>query len=193
MKDQAAGRLVNAVDTEEAAGEPEREVGGLFLCALEAAARGGGARSPLPPPPARSAELHQVMKVGVDSCAGISVLPSTMCQDYPLESSAQSRAGVEYYPAGVNTSVKDLGNRTLSCNVEGSARRMRFHVCEVRKPLLAVSAMVDAGHDVHFSKDGSYAYHRGTQECTRISRENGIYVMEATVKPFSPINGKGHV
>ena len=72
---------------------------------------------------------------------------------------------------------------------------MRFHVCEVRKPLLAVSAMVDAGHDVNFSRSGSYAYHHGTQEYTQISRENGIYVMEATVKPYQrlQINRQGRV
>ena len=118
-----------------------------------------------------------------------------MCNDYPLEESEQSRAGVEYLPAGVDTTVRDLGNRTLSCDVEGKARRMRFHVCKVRKPLLAVSAMVDAGHDVHFSRSGSYAYHRDTKEYTRITRENGIYVMEATVKPYQklPINGQGRV
>ena len=136
----------------------------------------------------RTSELHSVLKVGVDSCAGISVLPHTLCTDYPLEETEQSRAGTEYFPAGVGTSIKDLGNRTLHCDMDGKARRMRFHVCEVRKPLVAVSAMVDAGHDVHFSKSGSYAHHHGTKEYTKTSRENCIFVMEAKVKPYRQVN-----
>ena len=107
-----------------------------------------------------------------------------MCQDYPLEESEASRAGVEYYPAGVDTLVEDLGTRTISCDVEGRERRMRFHVCKIGKSLSAVSAMVDARRDVHFSFDGSYAFHHQTREYAQISSENGIHVMGATVKPY---------
>ena len=126
---------------------------------------------------------------GVDSGAGISVLPDTMCGDYPLEPTKASQAGTVYYPAGVGSTVKDLGNRTLECDIRGSSRRMRMHVCNVRKPLIAVSEMVYVGHDVFFSKGRSYAYHKQSKSYTEIVRKNGIYVIEATVKPYRQING----
>ena len=96
---------MNAVE-ESPQGEPETEVGGLFICGI------CGEDEP-------NVEVNSMVKVGVDSCAGILVLPSTMCQDYLLEESAASRVGVEYYPAWVNTSVRNLGARTISCDVEG--------------------------------------------------------------------------
>ena len=68
---------------------------------------------------------------------------------------------------------------------------MRLHVCDVRKPLLAVSEMVDAGHDVFFSKGRSYAYHAGSKSYTEIVRKNCMFVIEATVKPFQSINKEG--
>ena len=145
--DIAAGRLVKSV--EEASQEPEHEVGGLFLCAVEKAAS------------AKRSEVNAVMKFCVDSCAGISVLPESTCQDHPSEKTARSKASTAYYPAGVGTSVKDLGDRALNCGVASQNRRMRLRACNIRKPLLAVSGMVNVGHDVQFSKDIRYDYHPG--------------------------------
>ena len=129
------------------------------MCAVEKAAT---AKRPT------AANSVMTMEFGVDSCAGVSVAPASMFQDYPLEETAQSKSGTVYYPAGVDSSIHDMGNRMLDSEIPGKKRKMRLHVCKVRKPVLAVSEMVDAGHDVHFSKNNSHAYRRKSREYTKI-------------------------
>ena len=51
--------------------------------------------------------------------------------------------------------------------------------------------MVDAGHDVFFSKDRSYVCHRGTKSYTQIKRKSGIFVSEVSAKPYQT-NERGH-
>ena len=69
--------------------------------------------------------------------------------------------------------------------VDGAPRQMRSHVAAVRKPLLSVSEMCSAGHDVHFLRDGTgYAVHK-TGEITNFVCRNGVYEMDVVVEPWS--------
>ena len=52
--------------------------------------------------------------------------------------------------------------------------------------------MVDAGHDIFFSKDRCYAYHRNSKSYIRIVRKSGIFVIEANVRPYKKTNMNGH-
>ena len=128
--------------------------------------------------------MTTAVTVGIDSGAGVSVWPTELCRDYPLEDSPSK--GAQYLPAGKGTSVTDLGQRTLNCRINGKRRKMRMHVCDVRKPLLSVGEMVDAGHDIYFGKQGSYALHRETGERTAIMRRNGVFVVDLEVEAFKP-------
>jgi hypothetical protein len=47
--------------------------------------------------------------------------------------------------------------------------------------LLAVSKIVDAGHDVHFGKDGSFIQNNQTKEKLSLRREAGVYVLDMEV------------
>jgi hypothetical protein len=47
--------------------------------------------------------------------------------------------------------------------------------------LLAVSKIVDAGHDVHFSKQASFIVNNKTKEKLYMRREAGVYVLDMEV------------
>ena len=69
---------------------------------------------------------------------------------------------------------------------DGSVRGARMQVADVRKPLMSVADMVDAGQGVHFLASGqSYAVHRETGTVTKFTRTKNIFEMEAVVPPFS--------
>ena len=66
-----------------------------------------------------------------------------------------------------------------------------MQVAAVRKPLLSVSEMCDAGHDVHFLATGqAYALHRATGELTQFERRKGVFEIVARVLPYSGGSGQ---
>ena len=129
------------------------------------------------------------MRVGVDSCAGVSVWPKDLCDDVVTEETAESRAGVGYLPAGAGSAgIRDLGRRAYKLRTisDGRVRDSRFRVAEVRKPLLAVSEMNDAGLDVHFYADpkkGAFAVSSTSGEILKLERNRGVFDFEAEVMP----------
>lgn len=65
-----------------------------------------------------------------------------------------------------------------------------MQVAAVRKPLLAVSEMCDAGHDVHFLHTGeAYSVLRETGEVTALVHRTGVCEIDAVVLPWS--GGRG--
>ena len=88
--------------------------------------------------------------IGVDSGAGVTIWPKNLCSDYPTKKTAKT--GERYAPAGKNTkAIVNEGERLLKVVLPDSEERaLRTQVGDVRKPLVAVSEMSDAGHDVHF-------------------------------------------
>ena len=157
-------KQVNAVEGEG----DDKELGGLSLNALELS----------------SVETSEKIRVGIDSGAALSVWPKDLCNHVKTEPTAASRKGTTYMPAGKNcTPIKDLGQRNYRLKTTGGAmRQLKVTVADVRKPLLAVSEMTDAGHDVHFLANGrAYATHAGTGQETKFVRRNGIYELEIEV------------
>ena len=55
---------------------------------------------------------------------------------------------------------------------------MKFLDADVKRPLGSVSAMVDGGNRVVFSKGGSYVENEVTKEKIPMRRKGGVYVME---------------
>ena len=89
----------------------------------------------------------------VDSGASDTVLPPNIACNIPLSHS--SRVGIEYEVAN-GAVVVNLGERKAEMKLredDTSSMLMSFQVVEVHKPLLAVSRLVENGHQVNFSKD----------------------------------------
>ena len=55
---------------------------------------------------------------------------------------------------------------------------MRFLDADVKRPLGAVSAIVDEGNDVIFSAKGSYIENCETKERIPMIRKNGVFVIQ---------------
>jgi len=156
------------------------EVGGLTLACLEK-------------DPVRSLELcalehgeQDSVTVGIDSGAEVSVWPRDLRPEVPMEETSQSRAGVMYYGPGdtVSPSIRNLGRRIYTGQVEGNRRTLRMNICDARRPLVAVCDMNDAGHDVHMMANGTHWAERAeTGEVTRFHRRGGRCEFDLKLKP----------
>ena len=82
--------------------------------------------------------------------------------------------------------MPDLGERSPKIVTEnGLFKRVRFHVADVDKPLLAVSAIRRKGYRVVFD-DESYIQNKfKPDEIIPLVEENGTYKMKAWIVPPS--------
>ena len=129
---------------------------------------------------------QRVVRIGIDSGAGASVWPKELCKDYPTRETEQSKAKVCYSAAGsASKPIVNEGERRIKLEVDGEAFGARVQVAAVRKPLLAVSEMNDAGYDVHFFHTGEYySVHPETGRKVMFQRRKGVYEIEAVVPSY---------
>ncbi len=123
--------------------------------------------------------------IGIDSGAEIPVWPETLHSEVESQSTQQSLSREAYWAPGdlKEPSVKNLGVRNYSIEVDGHAFRHMPNICHIRKPLLAVSGMNDQGWDVHFmSREGAWMEHRQTSTFINLKRTGGRFELSAEVK-----------
>jgi len=128
----------------------------------------------------------------VDSGAVTTVVPDSVCKDYPIEPNAQSKLGVDYRTC-TGERVRDQGTRKLIGRFSqegqlGEVRGMKAHVAKVNKALAAVSEMVDLGHTVVFSRDRSYAKHDVTGQEVEFERLGGTWRLVMQVEEFADVS-----
>ena len=75
------------------------------------------------------------LRIGVDSCAAVSVMPEDVCLDYPLNEKGKGRK----YMAANNTSIIDRGSRNLAGIVKGRTKVSNFNL-RVRKVRLEIKS-----------------------------------------------------
>ena len=79
--------------------------------------------------------------------------------------------------------MKNLGIRNYSIEADGHTFTHTPNICQIRKPLLAVSGLNDKGWDVHFmSKEGARMGHRQTSTFINFKRTGGRFELFAEVK-----------
>ena len=64
---------------------------------------------------------------------------------------------------------------------EGAKCTVRMQVTSVRKSLMSVSKICDAGHRVTFGRDGGYIEHEATGQKTRFERCGGVYSLKVNL------------
>ena len=121
-------------------------------------------------------------KITVDSGAGVSVWPvSWGCPGKTLP--GKSAVKLE---AANGTPIETYGEKLVKFEMDGvkSKAGMRFLVTDVRKPLAAVSAIVEAGNEVVFKPGArdSFILNPRTGEKVQLKREKGTYTMEVEVE-----------
>ena len=60
---------------------------------------------------------------------------------------------------------------------EGAKCIVRMQVNDIRKPLMSVSKVCDAGHKVVFTSNGGYIEHTESGQVTNFERKRGVYVL----------------
>jgi len=118
----------------------------------------------------------------VDSGASRSAAPPTMAPSVPIQASEASTAGVKFKTAS-GQEIPAQGERRLRlADVNGNEFRLRFEICDVRRPLLSVSALADCGHVSVFEKKGGYIRLRRGGKMKMI-RRGGVYFLPLWLAP----------
>ena len=117
--------------------------------------------------------------LGVDSGAEVACIRPEVATDYPLIRADDRRLR----GAGGDT-IHSYGDRHVGlCGSDGQVKTLRCGVADVKKNLLAVCQLVDAGHDVVFSRRGSYIKHVPTGWKIDMTRKGGSFMIEMDVVP----------
>ena len=115
-------------------------------------------------------------EITIDSGAGKCVWPrggATTKLKNPIKLQAKN---------GTNIAVK--GEKVVKFESGGKACSMKFIVTDVKKPLAAVSSIVDEGNVVVFGPGdwGSYIMNAKTKERIYMRRKKGTFVIDAAVE-----------
>ena len=127
-----------------------------------------------------SGEWEQFRAI-VDSGAEDNALPEVIGTWLPLEPSQASKAGKHFNgPGGEKIYAK--GRRiTPGITSEGQKRRISWEVCPVKKPLLSVVRLNDAGSKVTMQKNRAYITNvKG--EITHLRRVRNTWVLDLWIK-----------
>ena len=117
--------------------------------------------------------------LGIDSGAAVTCLRPDVATDYPL-----IRADGRQLRGAGGHEIRSYGDRHVGLQgSDGRLRTLRCGVADVKKNLLAVSALVDQDHDVVFSKRGSYIKHVPTNWKVDMTRRNNVFEIEMDVVP----------
>ena len=73
--------------------------------------------------------------------------------------------------------MENYGGTKVKFKSGGKTKAMNFSVTDCKKPLAAVSKIVDKGNRVVFDKDESFIENKTTGERIILERERGTYVM----------------
>ena len=115
------------------------------------------------------------VRVGVDSCAALSVTPPNV---FPQPVEATPQVGEEYMAADKGT-IRNVGQQTVNAYTnEYLPVQQRFQVTQVHRPLAAVSEMEDNDKTLVISKYRRFIMDNNTGVWTNIQREDGTYYMD---------------
>ena len=127
------------------------------------------------------------LRIGVDSCAAVTVFPIAVAADYPL---LQIPGKATSYRPASGKLLPDLGARKVQVKLrDGSRRIVNPRVADTHRALMAVSEMNDQGHDIFFPRTDrnikAYAYHEKTNTKMEFDRVNGVFELPVEIVPNS--------
>jgi hypothetical protein len=160
-------------DTEDADDEPMISIGCLVRAAVG---------TPLAAVSAEQAETwqgHECIEALLDSGAGECVCGPQHFAGVSTNSAAgRAGAGVEYVCADGGR-IPNLGEKLVGgVSDEGHKLSINFQVACVDRPLIAVSKLTAAGHDVWFGKAHGVITHGTTGQSAVFARKTGVNVLK---------------
>ena len=67
-------------------------------------------------------------------------------------------------------------------SAEGVEKGLTCQICDVNRPLLSVSKIVNAGHKVTFTNAGSWIEDERTGEVMELKEDGGMYTLQMWVR-----------
>jgi len=127
---------------------------------------------------------REKLRVGLDSGAAVTIVPMTVAEDYPLETSAKP---TQYCAAG-GAMIGDQGMRRIGLKQpDGGVRLIRVRVGKVKKALMAVSDCVATGHRVTFDEGGAEVMHKKTGSKLFFPLTKKVYESEFEILPYAEL------
>lgn len=123
----------------------------------------------------------QQLDLTIDSGAAEHVIGPDTLPHIPTQPSEGSKNGVHYVTAN-GTKMANQGEQVISAKTcSGQACRFKLQVTNVRRPLMSVGRICDAGHRVVFGANGGYIQSVATGERVPFRRDNNVYRLGVTV------------
>ena len=128
-------------------------------------------------------EEAEGLTITIDSGASENVISESYARRIPVVPSAGSREGVQYVAAN-GTTMPNKGEKHIPVTtVEGHKCLLNMQVTDVKKPLMSVARICDAGHEVTFSATGGAIKHMKTGQVTNFERVDNVYRLKVALAP----------
>ena len=121
------------------------------------------------------------MWITIDSGASENVISEHMAPQVKLRPSQGSREGVRYVTANGETMPNNGEKHIQVMTDEGHKCMLNMQVTDVKKPLMSVARICDAGHDVVFTSSGGTIIHRARGQATKFNRVDSVYRLEVNI------------
>jgi hypothetical protein len=119
--------------------------------------------------------------ITVDSGASENVISEKVAPQVKVQPSQGSREGVRYVTATGET-MPNKGEKHLQVKTsEGHKCMLNMQVTDVKKPLMSVARICDAGHEVLFRSNGGTITHLGTGQTTKFQRIDNVYRLKVGI------------
>jgi hypothetical protein len=115
------------------------------------------------------------LTITIDSGASENVIGPNMLPSVPVVESEGSKEGVMYVTAN-GTVMPNRGEQHVHVMTkEGHKCMLNMQVTDVKKPLMSVARICDAGHEVTFTSGGGMIKHVKSGQVTKFNRVDNVY------------------
>jgi hypothetical protein len=119
--------------------------------------------------------------ITIDSGASENVISEKQAPHVKVRPSQGSREGVRYVTANGET-MPNKGEKHIQVKTnEGHKCMLNMQVTDVKKPLMSVARICDAGHQVIFRNDGGTIIHTETGQTTKFQRIDNVYRLKVGI------------
>lgn len=137
--------------------------------------------------PAEEWEDYECVEALLDSGAGECVCGPDHFEGTPMCTDPKRPGASTEYVTADGGRISNLGEKHVKgISEEGSRLGIKFQVANVDRPLIAVSRLTAAGHEVWFGKDGGTITNKANGRITHFRKRNNVYVMRMWVQRPKP-------
>jgi hypothetical protein len=126
--------------------------------------------------------VEEKLWITIDSGASENVIAENMVPNVEVKPSQGSKEGVQYITANGGVMPNRGEKEVKVITGEGHKCMLKMQVTDVKKPLMSVARICDAGHNVVFTKGGGYIEHVTTGQRTKFVRIDNVYRLKVGVQ-----------